>query len=262
MADTRTTWKNPFETTAVPEWTCPTCNKGVLKALRTDFTVIESLSSKEAREHPEWEPDWVSGRFTGLLKCSNKVCADTIIVSGEMSTKLEPDYDDEYEDIGYEYTSVELLTPTYFSPALNIFQIHQDVPNEIWEAIHNSFKLYWYDTASCANKIRVVIELIMDEQKVPNTYIERRKRKIYSLHKRIELFKIKKPDEGDLFMAIKWIGNSGSHKNEYLSKDDLLDAYEILSHVTAKLYETTTKRIKRMTKKINKRKKPIGKNRP
>ncbi len=58
----------------------------------------------------------------------------------------------------------------------------------------------------------------MDEQKIQSTYIERRKRKIYSLHKRIEFFKVKKPDEGDLFMAIKWIGNSGSHKNEDLTK--------------------------------------------
>jgi len=258
MADTRTIWKNSFSTTAVPEWTCPTCEKGVLQALKKDYTVVESPSSKEARQHEAWEPEWISGHFTGLLKCSNEVCADRIVIVGEMSMTEEPDYEDEYEGSGYGFKVVEVLSPTYFFPHLKIFQIHTDVPDEIKDAINNSFKLYWVDTASCANKIRVVIELIMDEQKIQSTYIERRKRKIYSLHKRIEFFKVKKPDEGDLFMAIKWIGNSGSHKNEDLTKDDLLDAYEILSHVTSKLYEKTTKRIKQMTKKINKRKKPIG----
>jgi len=256
MIDTRTIWKNPFKTTEVPGWTCPTCDKGILQASKKDFTVIESPSSVEAHSHEAWEPDWITGHFSGLLKCSNERCGDRIGIIGEMSMTDEPD--DDYDGSYFGLKFVEILNPTYFFPHLKIFQIHPDVPEEIKEAINNSFKLYWVDTASCANKIRIVVELIMDEQKIQSTYIERKKRKVYNLHKRIELFKSKKAEEADLFMAIKWIGNSGSHKGQDLTKDDLLDAYEILSHVTAKLYEKTSKRIKAITKKINLRKKPIG----
>lgn len=70
----------------------------------------------------------------------------------------------------------------------------------------------------------------------------------YTLHKRIERFKIKNPEQAESLMAIKWIGNSGSHTNRSLTKDDILDSFEILEHVTTKLYETDTKRITQLTK--------------
>ncbi len=79
------------------------------------------------------------------------------------------------------------------------------------------------------------------------------------LHKRIERFKIKNPEQAESLMAIKWIGNSGSHTSTSLTKDDILDSFEILEYVTTKLYETDTKRITQLTKQINKKKKPIGK---
>lgn len=260
MIDSRTIWKTTFKTTEVPCWTCPTCEKGVLQASKKDFRIIESPGSIESHSHEAWEPDWISGYFSGFLSCSNERCGDRIAIIGEMSMTDEPD--DNYDMSYFGFKFVEILNPICFFPHLKLFKIHKDVPEEICQAINNSFKIYWLDTASCANKIRVVVELIMDEQKIQSTYIDRKKRKSITLHKRIELFKSKKAEEADLLMAIKWIGNSGSHKTEELTKDDILDAYEILSHVTTKLYEKTSKRIKAMTNKINSRKKPIGLKRP
>ena len=95
--------------------------------------------------------------------------------------------------------------------------------------------------------------------KISKTYVDKSKRKPLSLHKRIENFRTTHPREADLLMAIKWIGNSGSHTNEPLTKDDILDGFEILDHVTISLYETESIRINKLSKKINQRKKPIGK---
>ncbi|QRR00803.1 DUF4145 domain-containing protein [Dyadobacter sandarakinus] len=114
------------------------------------------------------------------------------------------------------------------------------------------------DTASCANKVRVVVEKMMDDLKIKKTYTSSRSRKSYSLHQRIEFFKTKYPQFADSVMAIKWIGNSGSHNNDPINKNDILDAFEILNYVLADLYETHKKRIHRLTKTINKRKKPVG----
>jgi hypothetical protein len=65
-------------------------------------------------------------------------------------------------------------------------------------------------------------------------------------------------------MAIKWIGNKGSHLGG-IEKNDLLDAYELLEYSLNKLYNDPSKRLDKIAKRIIKRKgkpikkKPIGK---
>ena len=39
-------------------------------------------------------------------------------------------------------------------------------------------------------------------------------------------------------MAVKWIGNNGSHHGQPLSRSAIVDAMEMLDHVTYKLYDT------------------------
>jgi len=50
-------------------------------------------------------------------------------------------------------------------------------------------------------------------------------------------------------MALKWLGNSGSHSGE-VSRDDLLDAFEILEHALAELLEQKSERIAALAKKM------------
>jgi hypothetical protein len=256
MAITRAVWENRFTEDNIPSWTCPSCNHGKLTSEKKTIKKFEAISSKNARKNEDWEPDWIFGQFTGVLTCNNKKCGDIVIVTGRMNVHGDYEQDEQFE--GYDLVFVEYLYPKIFIPPLNIFNIHKDVPKDISNTIRDSFNLFWIDTSSCGNKIRTVVELIMDEHKVTKIYTNRGKRREHSLHKRIELFKAQKPDEGQMLMAIKWIGNSGSHVNDELNKDDILDAYEMLEYVTTKLYEKDTQRIKALSKTINKRKKPIG----
>lgn len=260
MAINRPSFKNSFRTTNIPDWKCPTCKTGHLHGEPKNFKTYESFHSSSHHDDDAWDPSWISGIFLGILKCNNLSCAEPIVLSGIMSVDEDYEYDqqnDSWDSVAYEY-----LTPTNFTPHLNFFEIDQDVPKEIRAAILDSFNLFWIDVSSCANKIRITVELIMDEMKIAKTYLDsKKKRKIYSLHKRIELFKIKNSNEAEQLMAIKWIGNSGSHKNDGLTKDDILDGYEILEHVTKKIFEKESERIKKLTKQINKRKKPLGNSR-
>ena len=141
------------------------------------------------------------------------------------------------------------LYPKLFLPTLAIFDIHKDVPSSIVNLIFESFELYWIDEGSYANKIRIVIEHLLDLQKIAKTKLLRSKRLKLSLHKRIELFSNKRPYEAEALMAIKWIGNNGSHSNDKLKKSDILDAYDILNHVTTKIYEKDTSQINQLAKK-------------
>lgn len=257
MAITRSIFKNSFQTTNTPDWVCPTCHKGLLRAENKKIELYESASSLSIRYDEYWEPEWLHGIFLGLLKCSNTSCNETVVLTGEYESEEEHEYD--YSSDSFNMILKQNLTPTSFNPPLHIFQINKNVPENIQKEIINSFNIFWLDIASCANKVRVVVELIMDDKKVAKTFLDRGKRKSYTLHKRIELFKINNIEQAELLMAIKWIGNSGSHINTELTKDDILDSFEILEHVITNLYETDTKRITKLTKQINKRKKPIGK---
>ena len=257
MAIIRAIFKNAFQSKNIPDWNCPTCHRGTLKSEKNNIKLFEGASSLSIRSHDNWEPEWLHGVFLGLLKCSNTSCGETVIFSGNYNS--EENYEFDYFSDRYDMVLNNYLTPINFNPPIHFFEINKDVPIHIRQEIISCFNLYWSDISSSANKVRVVVELIMDDMKVAKTYVHSGKRKGYSLHRRIELFKKVNHEQAELLMAIKWIGNSGSHTSSELTKDDILDSFEILEHVTTKLYETESKRINQLTKKINKRKKPIGK---
>jgi len=100
----------------------------------------------------------------------------------------------------------------------------------------------------------------MDEQSINKTIIVRHKRRILSLHERIELFKLRFPEIGNSLLAIKWIGNSGSHYDT-LTQDDVLDAYTLLDFSLSKLYNNQEQVIKKLAKDINKKKAPLSRKR-
>ncbi len=260
----RSHWEKEFTLDKVPLWTCPFCNQGQLFGNKDTIQVNESENSKKLRDDISWEPIWVSGSFGGVLKCINPHCRESTQILGEMITYDETDYNEYGDQTNIYYT--QYLLPSAFFPTLHIFPIHVDVPEKIKIAIIETFKLYWIDLASCANKIRTVVEFILDEQNIPKTGILKKKKKKkesnLSLNDRIELFKKEKPEEAGFMMAIKWIGNEGSHNLTTLKQDDVLNAYEMLDHVIIKLYEKDPEyRLKILLEKaktINETKKPIS----
>lgn len=256
MSINRTEFKAEFNHKFLPDWICPSCHKGVLKKDDKSIKLYEKALSSSLRVSPAWEPEWEHGVFSAILTCSNPSCKDIVIVTGNFCSEENIEYD-AYGNAGPNID--RFLTPTNFNPPLNIFIVHENVPKVIKNEIIKSFGLYWLDFASCANKIRIVLELIMDNKKVKKSTISNKgKRVYYDLHTRIDLFKKKFPEKAKLLMANKWIGNAGSHKNTNLTQDDILDGFEILELVLNQLYGTDTKRITRKASEINKRKGPIG----
>jgi hypothetical protein len=253
MSIKRTIWKNQFKRNEIPEWNCPTCKKGILKSNEKNFSIKEDSSTIKHRGSEDWEEFWRNGIFCGTLKCNNSSCYENVAIIGEMSVVEESYYLEEIGDMIESYS--ELLKPKLFIPSLEIFALHEFIPKNIKTQINEAFSLFFVDNSSCANKIRVVVELIMDEFKIQKvTTGNDRKRRKLQLHHRIEKFKIKYPTEGEFLMAIKWIGNAGSHYLESLTKDDTLDGFEMLEHVIYKLYEIETKKLNSLKKKINQRK--------
>lgn len=53
-------------------------------------------------------------------------------------------------------------------------------------------------------------------------------------------------------MALKWLGNAGSH-DRTVSKSDLLDAFEILEHALAEIIDRRSAKVAELAKKLAKK---------
>jgi hypothetical protein len=238
----RNLWsKSHFVVGHLPQWICPNCHRGWLEFDKNKFKRTETVASKESRKDEYWTPEWIEYIFTGILKCSNKNCRELIAFSGtgEVSQVSENEWDDAFK-------------PEYFAPTLHLFKIPDECPSEIKKEIISAFSLFWIDSQSCANKIRIAIEAILNDQRAKK-YSTSKKRTPLNLHQRIESFKTKQPLIASRLLALKWIGNVGSHIG-YISKFHLIDAFELLEDSIEKLYDKKEERLAELSKNITKKK--------
>lgn len=258
MAIHRELWPQTF--IAWPSFRCPTCSVGVLKYDPKRATVEETVNSKRAHGHEAWEPEWIRKRFSAPLICSNPTCSDLVIVCGTVGVEWDWYYD---EDGGTQQSYDEVFEPHYFEPSLDFFPIPQECPESVSGEIRKAFSLIWSDAPSAGNKLRVALEALLDAHKVPKRgKISKGKNKgkmnPLNLHRRIERFAVKKEKAAEQLMAIKWLGNSGSHSTmSDLIFEDVLDAFEHFEYALDLIYMRTSERLERRAQKIDRIKGPI-----
>ncbi|WP_373331448.1 DUF4145 domain-containing protein [Salmonirosea aquatica] len=97
------------------------------------------------------------------------------------------------------------------------------------------------------------MEILLTQEKVKRSVIKNKKRRRLNLHDRIVEYQKKNSQIAEYLLAIKWIGNTGSHVGT-LSQTDILDAYELLDFSLRKLYDNNEQTLNKMIKEINKRK--------
>ncbi|MPR33649.1 DUF4145 domain-containing protein [Cytophagaceae bacterium SJW1-29] len=187
--------------------------------------------------------------FSGVLNC--KSCHEFVAISGT-GTIEDFEYYDQFTG-EYDRERFEIFTPAFFYPPLPIFKIPEKCPPLIKDEIILSFALFWVDLSSCANKIRTAIEILLTQEKVKRSVIKNKKRRRLNLHDRIVEYQKKNSQIAEYLLAIKWIGNTGSHVGT-LSQTDILDAYELLDFSLRKLYDNNEQTLNKMIKEINKRK--------
>ncbi|MBK8444285.1 MAG: DUF4145 domain-containing protein [Sphingobacteriales bacterium] len=231
------------------EWPCPNCNSNSLFLKKEKLFNEETAKSKLMRQQSDdWEIEWIELVFGGQLNCKN--CGEVVFFTG-VGNPEHNGYVDE-TDFGSPIEQYKnSFTPTFFEPHLKIFVLPDNCPKDLKEEVENSFKLFWSDLLSCANKIRVSLEILMNEFGVKRFVLANGKRKPIFLHKRIEAF----PNQvvKDYLLAIKWIGNTGSHIGD-LQIIDILDAYRLLEFSLKKLYKDEEKALNKISKEIIKRK--------
>lgn len=244
----RKLFKHPFRKGKIPQWMCPACNKGVLRGKEGTFMKEETASSKEAQKHPDWEPEWLEYTYSCRFVCTNPSCEQVVfnVGTGKLDYELEAK-DDEYPEQVY----FDMFYPKFFLPHLNIFQVPKETPSDIKSLISNSFSLFFTDPSSSAGSLRTALENILDHFKIKRFETRNGKRFRISLHRRIDLIPNKFSGLKDLFYAVKWLGNDGSH-SKGVDEDDVMDAYDIFESILDEIFVRRSAAIKKLAKKINK----------
>lgn len=253
MKFNRSIWKAEVSLTGKLYWPCPFCAAPSLRLQSHTLAEGETGPSKEDRLSASWEPQLLQGRFSCIVEC--KSCNGEIAVSGFWHPEEEPYHDD---DNGPSLGWVNRYLPQYFTDAPPIVSLPTDTPDGVESQLKRSFTLFWGDVPACANAIRAALEELMTAQRINKSVGRPKPGKSWvmlSLHRRIEIFGLKKRDLATQLLAVKLIGNEGSHTG-VLTREDILDAYEILSHVLDELYANTGQAADALAREINRRKAP------
>ncbi len=251
----RELWKNrSFERNSPTQYPCPKCFVGILKPL-----LVKTEITGEGEHMSNYNyPYGIEHIFSGLFKCTKNSCGEIISFGGICNKDIETGEELPNGELVPKY--ITIYEPKFFYPNLRLFKLPKNIDKEIKEQIDLSFSHYFNDLSSCANRIRTTVEVILDVIKAPKYKIANSGRRhiFRKLHNRIENFKKKKKTIAELLLAIKFIGNEGSHKGK-VEVDDILDAYEILNEVIDMAFVNKRKQVMKIADEINQIKKPRSK---
>jgi Domain of unknown function (DUF4145) len=257
MTISREHWKPPFATSPLsssavpkfPPWLCAGCQSGTLALDKDTFKVVETGVSKGCRAHEAWDADWIDERFAGLLVCQNEACGEIVAIGGRTYHSEDLDWEPQEQNWYREFE------PVFMYPPPPVFPIPAKCPKAVSAQLKRAFSLFWSDLGSCANRLRAAAEALLTDRRIPCRRVnDKGKRERILLHLRIEKFKQTDAHSADYLLAIKWLGNAGSHANrDELSREELLDGLELLDRVVELVYVQRDKSLKKIARSINSR---------
>ncbi len=239
----RDLWNGTLSRTDCPAWPCPVCRTGTLALLPKSLASEETITSVRLHQDANFDPDWIEYSFTAWAHCTNARCKQKFAIAGfgGVSPEQQPDGDLDWEDF---------FKPLLCHPTLHIISIPEKCPDDIREELLAAFRVFWAHPMACAGRIRVALELLMNHIGVAKRRKNQKGRFLeLSLHARIEAFAIKEKAIGSQLMALKWLGNTGSHDGN-LSTTDLLDAFEILEHSLSEILDRRSARVAQLAKTL------------
>lgn len=226
----------------LPSWECHHCNNGKISFSKNDKIILKETSYSNFLYHQTGQPEW-EYRFTAVGQCDN--CKDPTIISGTKYSNFDHDENDMSEHYDIEYCN----------PAPHIIPIYAEIPDQVKKSLEQIFKLYWSNKLACANQMRQMVEIIIDEHNSRNTKALLSVDNKSTLNTKIEKFSSEFGDSSslikELLSVIRIVGNSGSHiNNNDLNHNDLLDCLEIFQKIFSILYEVKTDRIKETAERL------------
>lgn len=209
---------------------CPKCETPLEVAL-DDVKSYETKESERYQRMAMSSPEEIDLRFTARLKCPSISCSTDVVCVGSAGLDQVPT-EDEYGNVtGWEYEC--FYNPLFFYPSLRMAEIPPRCPDSVKVRLEASFSQYFFSVNGALNELRGALEALLDELDVPR---QDDKRKRLVLHDRIERLPDTLAKFHKLFMAMKVLGNSGTHVDEGFGKKDLLIGYQLMEAVLQAIF--------------------------
>lgn len=239
-----------------PAWLCPSCYNQTLRIQKGSFHFDTSAASKKRVSRVDFDHWDVSYVFSGLLECTRLGCLETIAISGEgwCQDKRRTTRN------GIEADVINMFRAKVFIPPLPLFIEPEGCPSDIKVQLKViSSLLTGYPTAA-ANAIRSLLEVLMDDLGVAREKLQPGKPpRDLTLHERLIKSKSITGSHHEGMMALKLLGNAGSHGSTSIKQKHLEDACSLLEQVVVNIYHRpndVTLQVARLTEAFSQKAKP------
>lgn len=216
-----------------PRPACPNCQTGYIAFSAP--AEHEGHGSASARNHPAFEPEWISGTFTILGQCENPECKQSMHGTGDYRVAYSKSSDyDEYDYGGPPYSSY--YTVNHLHPPIQILPTPRSAPEEVREGVSRASRVLFADPALAATALRATVERFLTSQGISAI---RANGQFRPAHERIKEWgeaDPKRPSVADLFFAVKWLGNAGTHEDAELTVMEVLDGARVLEEALHRLF--------------------------
>jgi uncharacterized protein DUF4145 len=239
-----------FPENQFPSILCGVCQDAYLALEKV--STIEHTASIEARASEDWDPEWISGLHISKMKCGNPKCKSIATTTGEYKMVFDVVIDEEGrpQQTYSKELKINYVTPS--SPLILKLKEH-DYPVAVTQLIEEASSIALVSPGAAANRIRTAIDELLNVQKVIKLRTTKKGRERISTHERIKIFNIKNTAVSDILLAVKWIGNSGTH-GDSITLTEILDGAELFAHALDRLYNKKHITLANKAKKINARK--------
>ena len=162
---------------------------------------------------------------------------------------------DGYGSYASEYV-VEHMTPP---PVIMTFA--EGTPSDVQEGVTRAARLVFTDPRSSANALRATVERFLTNAGIPGVKPDPNRpgeTLFVTAHRRIESWRTQTRNDqvADLFQAVKWIGNEGSHEVSTATVASVLEGVTFVERAFRLLYDTTGADIDAAARAVNARRGP------
>lgn len=216
-----------------PRPRCPKCASGHIRFGRP--AEDEDHASATSKDHVAWEPEWIHGTFSIRGECENPSCRLAAHGSGDFWVSYATRRYDSYWDEAQE-TYAKFYRLAHIHPAPQLMAMPEGTPALLQEGIRRASRVFLADPPFAATALRSVVEALLTDQGVPALTPNG---KFLSADKRIREWEAAGPNReatARLLLAVKWIGNEGTHEVGNLSAEDVLEGASFLDEAFHRLY--------------------------
>jgi len=216
-----------------PRPRCPTCGDGQIGFSQPE--TFETEDSLAAHDHPAFEPEWIGGTFVIRGHCENPRCNQVVQAGGswrvayaQKSGQFFPECHNE------QYATFHRVEHMY--PAPTIMEIPERAPDDVARGVLRASRVLLSDPGLAATALRSAVELFLTAQGVPGIQASGRFRPLDDRIKEWKKGDANRSQVADLLLAVKWIGNKGTHEDSELALVEVLEGAALLDEAFHRTY--------------------------